>query len=90
MAYHAGPDKSVVLARLSSHQPTLVLVVKGASSVKLIVKHAHRYLGLHWPADLNFLPSVVKQIAIAGSMAASVAGLVESGLPVTCHPPLRV
>jgi hypothetical protein len=82
VAFHVGPGKSVVLAPSSAHQPVLYQIVVGKGLFRLAVKDSQKWLGLQWPADLNFLPCICKHIAIADSIVALIAGLMQTaGLP---------
>ena len=82
VCFHSGPGKTVSVVPANGFQPVLFQVVVGRGHFRLCVKESHKWLGLPWPGDLNFLPAVLKHVAIADSIVNNIVGLLQSGLPL--------
>ena len=78
-AFHVGPDKTVALVPDSAVGPGLVMNIPGKLPCAIHDKQRHRWLGLLWPADLDFLPCLSAQLGQAGQIVANITGLMESG-----------
>ena len=79
VSFHVGAEKSVALAKQQEVQPILVFPVVGASPQEVCVRPSHRWLGLLWPANHDFLPALLQAVHAAESHVLSIVGLVSSG-----------
>ena len=82
VAFHVGACKTVAVVRAEDFQPVLSFPVMGGNAAQIVVVSSHKWLGLLWPADLNFSKHLLQMIAVADTLVASICGLISTGLPL--------
>ena len=78
-AFHVGPEKTVVLLPDGDMDPRLVLPLIGAGPCPIQTKTRHKWLGLVWPANLDFASALESALQKGNQLVADIVSLLDSG-----------
>ncbi|CAE7247873.1 unnamed protein product [Symbiodinium sp. CCMP2592] len=77
--FHVGPAKTVVLLPEGEMDPRLVLPLIGAAPCPIHTKTRHKWLGLVWPANLDFASALESSIQRGNLLVSDIVSLLDNG-----------
>ena len=78
-AFHVGPEKTVALLPSGEMDPGLVLPIIGAAPCPIQTKTRHKWLGLVWPANLDFASALESSLRRGNQLISDIVSLLDSG-----------
>ena len=78
-AFHVGPEKTVALLPSGEMDPGLVLPIIGAAPCPIQTKTRHKWLGLVWPANLDFASALESSLQRGSQLISGIVSLLDSG-----------
>ena len=78
-AFHVGPEKTVALLPAGDMDPGLVFPLIGAAPCPIQAKTRHKWLGIVWPANLDFASALESSLQRGNQLVSDIVSLLDSG-----------
>ena len=78
-AFNVGPEKTVALLPAGDMDPGLVFPLIGAAPCPIQAKTRHKWLGIVWPANLDFASALESSLQRGNQLVSDIVSLLDSG-----------